>query len=409
MFASAGVDAAADAVLSRMPVDAEKRVGLATVLAYINAIVDLYTSQIEKDGCFNRAHPRGPYVQALVKKLKGQESTLKRERYDDRGAGTIADGYSTTEEMKIMVDYFFSRNTVEGLRNCTSFLLAHYGLLRGESVRKMEFADLQTMLLENEGVTDCHALIMVLLQGKTNQEGRVEFAACIRNAKVQICPQMILSVYLFCRWHVRGELFPSFNTNKDWYRHKLIKTCGSESTAELSYPAHLAAISTAFKEVGLHSKAKTHAMRGSGARMAESLGTSEASIQRLGRWNSNALSKKYLTNIPREALRTLAGFTREAGQFYLPRAVVYPCTELRRKVFPWVDHWRERLDSGDVEQSSLAADGFLKLLEQLRVVFLQDSVLMKKQYPHHFVWKDPLFQDPLYEEFERYVALKHMT
>ncbi|KAG2225155.1 hypothetical protein INT45_009484 [Circinella minor] len=263
----------------------------------------------------------------LVEKVKPsnrfiqEHATLKRDQMEDRGVRSVVDGYSTT-----------------------AFLLQHFGFLRGESIRMMEFADLQSMLLEREGATECYALVMVLLQGKTNQEGRVEFAACIRNRNVEICPQMTLSFYLFHRWHIQGEPFSSLNQNKDWYRLKLIKS--ADLTVELSYSQHLDAISSAFKEIGLHSKAKTHAMRGSGARMAEQLGTSESFIQRLGRWNSNALSKKYLTNVPREVLRTLAGFTAEAGQFYLSCAAVIPPPELCRKVFPWVDVWRQRLDNG---------------------------------------------------------------
>ncbi|KAI9278958.1 hypothetical protein BDA99DRAFT_531686 [Phascolomyces articulosus] len=100
------------------------------------------------------------------------------------------------------------------------------------------------------------------------------------------------------------------------------------------------------------------------------------------------------------ALRTLAGFTAEASQFYLSHVAVIPPPELRRKVFNWIDAWRQRLDNGDVEQSSFAADGFLKLLEQLRVVLLQDSVLMRERFPYHCLWQDSLFQDELYLEFE---------
>lgn len=135
---------------------------------------------------------------------------------------------------------------------------------------------------ENEGITDCYALVMVLRQGKTNQEGRLEFAACLRNKNVNICPQMMLSFYLFYRWHIFGEAFPSFDQNRDWFYYKLTRSRHNPKIS-ITYDHHLECVREAFKAVGLQSKAKTHAMRGSGSRMAEMLGTSQSAIERLVR------------------------------------------------------------------------------------------------------------------------------
>jgi hypothetical protein len=58
----------------------------------------------------------------------------------------------------------------EHLRGGLAFPLSHYLLLRGESIRRMELSDLQTVNLEIEGVqsnVDC-ALVMIMRQGKTN-------------------------------------------------------------------------------------------------------------------------------------------------------------------------------------------------------------------------------------------------
>lgn len=41
------------------------------------------------------------------------------------------------------------------------------------------------------------------------------------------------------------------------------------------------------------------------------------------------------------------------------------------------------------------------LLKVLRRVFLQDSVLLKKVFPGHRIWKHDLFQGAEYKEFER--------
>ena len=59
--------------------------------------------------------------------------------------------------------------------------------------------------------------------------------------------------------------------------------------------------------------------------------------------------------MPREALRTLAGFTSEAGQFYLVCAAIVPSEDLCKKVYPYVDGWLEKLAKGEVAESSTAA------------------------------------------------------
>lgn len=97
----------------------------------------------------------------------------------------------------------------------------------------------------------------------------------------------------------------------------------------------------------------------------------------------------------------MAGFTKDAGNFWLERASLMPSEDLCKKVFPHVDRWVERLENDDVTESSTAANGFLQLLIQLRVVFLQDSVIMKEKHPDHVLWKNELFRDELYLQFER--------
>ncbi|KAG2209613.1 hypothetical protein INT45_013813, partial [Circinella minor] len=163
----------------------------------------------------------------------------------------------------------------------------------------------------------------------------------------------------------------------------LIKGTTEDPQKELLYRQHLKAITKAFEGACLHSKAKTHAMRGAAAQMAEIGGSSEGAIRRAGRWNTR--------------------FPMERGYFYLSCANVQPPEELCKKIFKFIDYWRQKLDEGNVEQVSCAADMFLKLLNRLRVVFLQDSVLLRKRYPHHYLWNHPLFQSELYKDFERSV------
>ncbi|KAI8820298.1 uncharacterized protein EV422DRAFT_485556, partial [Fimicolochytrium jonesii] len=106
---------------------------------------------------------------------------ISRENFNNRGIGTLLDGYSTGAQLEGMSAAFWMKTREAGvhLRNNVAFLLSHYALLRGELARQAELADLHSVTLEHEGFTDCKALVLVLRQGKTNPFGRIEVSACI--------------------------------------------------------------------------------------------------------------------------------------------------------------------------------------------------------------------------------------
>ncbi|KAJ8576337.1 hypothetical protein ON010_g2882 [Phytophthora cinnamomi] len=340
-------------------------IGRSSVNAYVAAMVDLWKQQARANINSNPS-PRDDAVTALLKLTQFEEDDRKRKNFADRG-----------------------RDSGKRLRNLLAFLLSHYALMRGESARMLELADLHSILLENEGYSPCRALVMVMRQGKTNQVGRIEFGACMRSKYVEICPHGLLGFYLFWRWHIDGEPFPDFTSSESWYPTKLLKT-GKDTTKAMSYKTHNEAITAALKFVGVHSTAKTHVGRGSGSRMADVAGASESQIRRLGRWNNQAMQKCYLTSLPREAMRTLAGFDAA-----------------RRQVFPQVEGWQEAINTGAAEQS-IASGGFLELLQYLRKVVLQDAVLLQDIVPNHPIWKHSIFASQQFKIFKQ-KAKQHLS
>ena len=171
-------------------------------------------------------------------------------------------------------------------------------------------------------------------------------------------------MYFFWRWHVEAEPFPSFRDSPDWYDIKLLKANPDNLVTSLSYRAHYDAVVKAFKAVGINAKAKTHVTRGSGTRMAEIGGASEDQIRRLGRWSNSALEGCYLTALPREAMRSLAGFP-PGSSYYLPRAAVLPEEALLEKVFPDVDRWLQAQETGVGCKQTIAAGKFFCIHYQL--------------------------------------------
>jgi hypothetical protein len=373
-------------------------VGRSTVNSYVAAMVDLWKQQA-RARINSYPSPRNEAVKALLQVTQYEEDARKRKNYEDRGAGTMLDGYTTTDQLRSISRFFWNNFREPGvrLRNLLAFLLSHYALMRGEASRKMELADIHCVKLENEGYSPCRAVVMVMRQGKTNQVGRIEVGSYLRNKCVELCPHGLLAFYLFWRWHVDREPFPDFTSSERWYPLKLFKT-GKDATVEMSYKVHRDAMADALKCVGINSKAKNHVGRGSGARMADLAGASEAQIRRLGRWNNEVTEKCYLTSLPREAMRTLAGFEPAKGSYFLARAHADPPLGLQEKVFPQIQGWQTSLNAGECEQT-IAAGGFLELLQYLRVVLLQDAVFMIDWMPSHPMWQHPLFCS---SEFQQY-------
>jgi hypothetical protein len=338
-------------------------------------------------------------ITGLVKSIESQTFERKKALYIDRGIGTFRDGYITVEELKKIANYYMQQTKLNDMRDRMSFLLSHYNLLRSESLRILEYPDLFHIKFENEGVTDCNALVLVLNQGKTNQLGKMEISGCIRNKHVDLCPIGSVGLYFFYCFHVTKKPFPKFEKSEDWYDLKLCPA-KNDPKGSISYDTQLSSIKKCFKAVGIQSSRKTHIGRGNGAIMAELAGASDNSTRRLGRWNRQAMENCYMSSLPREAIRALAGFDPQNPQYYLKRAAVTPSETLQRQIFPEIEVWLEKLYKGEIE-SNIAAGGFLDFLKYLRVVILQDSAILKQQYHDHPIFQHKIFQSSEFSHFQQ--------
>ena len=88
---------------------------------------------------------------------------------------------------------------------------------------RFELSDLSTIFAEKVGAAGATLLVMTLGQGKTNKFGKYDRTAIIRHHHVEFCAQGAVATYLFCRFQLRGEQFPSFQTSKDWFFDKLMQ------------------------------------------------------------------------------------------------------------------------------------------------------------------------------------------
>ncbi|POM64156.1 Hypothetical protein PHPALM_20355 [Phytophthora palmivora] len=132
----------------------------------------------------------------------------------------------------------------------------------------------------------------------------------------------------------------------------------------MTYRAHCDATVAAFSALGLHLKAKMHAARGSGSRMAERVGATVSQIRRLGRWNACVMEGDYLPAMPRDAMHSLAGLAPDRRS----RAALVPPNNLQRDVFPYVKTYL----AAYVKQSAphVSTGAFLNLLLYLLIAVL---------------------------------------
>jgi len=95
-------------------------------------------------------------------------------------------------------------------------------LLRGGSRRRAELPDLQLLYLQNEGSLPAPYLLYVMSNGKTNQNGRIEYAGVLRHRDVRLYSLSAMANYFVWRWEQSDEKFPSFAANRAWYDTQLL-------------------------------------------------------------------------------------------------------------------------------------------------------------------------------------------
>ncbi|KAJ5142583.1 short-chain dehydrogenase [Penicillium bovifimosum] len=398
--------------------------GTNSITQYVSAIVDLWKFQ-KSIGTNSSPNPRGYTGSALMTGRLHKESERKREQYLDRAAGTLQDGYSR-DKIKDFIRYCWQgwrskdlkhrkpQAQESYLRTAVDFLFSHNMLLRGESRRCLQFPDLFTISMPNEGPTPCWPMIMIMDNGKTNQFGRLQYMGVMRHQDPLLCTMSQAAFYLFYRWQIVGESPPQFRSRPQWYNFHFFK--GSDRDKPISYESQLKWANEVYEAINLSTAKKTHAGRAQGSKQAELEGVEENQIRRAGQWNQDAMTNCYLTHLPRKFLRSMAGHQPDAiGNYRLPWAKVQPPDSLIRALWPWIDQWLAWFQSNDPtneppsgsttpsleqeDRDDMAAQGFLQLLSQLRIVLLQDSVLLQAEFPGHSMGEDPVFAREDYKIF----------
>ncbi|SAM08809.1 hypothetical protein [Absidia glauca] len=129
-------------------------------------------------------------------------------------------------------------------------------------------------------------------------------------------------------------------------------------------------------------------------------------IRHQGRWNNITINGAYLTNFPRELVRSMADFPTYSRFFYIARTALNLPTSLCKKLFPAIGELHDRLAAkelspGDPIQPTVAENAVVQVIMMFRKTFIQDSVLMMKLHPCYPIWQHSIFSDPAYLSFKR--------
>ncbi|SAM00342.1 hypothetical protein [Absidia glauca] len=100
---------------------------------------------------------------------------------------------------------------------------------------------------------------------------------------------------------------------------------------EWSYSSRWESIGKALSSPGIRSNKKRHINCGSSARMAGRVCANVDQIRRQDRWNNTTINGAYLTNLPKELVRSMKGFSTYGRFFYLARTALSPPTSLCKK------------------------------------------------------------------------------
>lgn len=171
---------------------------------YKTELMNLYFYQAAR-ALNHHTNSNGAALQSLMKAQRITQHQKAKDHHEDRDKRTIADGYDL-KQLKQISDTFWRRsadtkNVTSGcfLRSNLDFLLGHFLLLREKSRRRAELSDLQLLHRNNESSTPTSCLLYIMSNGKTNQNGRIEYQRLLRHRNIQLCTFSTMANYFVWR------------------------------------------------------------------------------------------------------------------------------------------------------------------------------------------------------------------
>ncbi|GJJ73296.1 hypothetical protein EMPS_05654 [Entomortierella parvispora] len=183
-----------------------------TVMQYVKACFDLF--KMQKADPSNKVmfgHPtislRSPELSSLMKGYVLEYSAQLTS--EDTATLNFDSGYDIPELSALMWDGWqhryhgrTKRKKIVGFRSRLSGSWLHFMMSRGENLRMARLSDIFSHAYEHpkDGHQFTLGVILQMLRGKTNRDGKAAYGSVVRNKDVQICPVGSLALHLLERF-----------------------------------------------------------------------------------------------------------------------------------------------------------------------------------------------------------------
>ena len=302
------------------------------------------------------------------------------------------------------------------MRNRYTFLTTMQTVTRHESCVKCKLSNFQFITCTMRGEIDPYPILVRNINvGKTVQADsasrEVIQAKSIRHKDVNLCEQGGLGMYLFCRFQVTDEEF-DLCENEDWFSVKTLVVTGHKVRAKkfdelrkigISPSSFGTEMNKCFTFLGVAFSHILHFGRAAMPVVLEFAGVIAAYIKELGNWDMGVFERHYSSKMAWPALRAAAGFQQEVGYYYVPRAHVPVPQDLKDLVYPNITRARRKFEQLPAEKQVelKTARAFLKTMDHLAAVFVQDScVMLMSDRQSHSIFHHPFFHSNLFTSFQ---------
>ncbi|KAG1357349.1 hypothetical protein G6F62_001697 [Rhizopus arrhizus] len=142
--------------------------------------------------------------------------------------------------------------------------------------------------------------------------------------------------------------------------YKSLEFPNATGDGSITYNEQVKVYKQVLRYCGVHSSKLTHINRKDAISMVANESVSGEQQRQVGRWGSDRMVGFYLTGLPVDVIKVLAGFTTRKSDYFNNRSSIEPSEELRK----------------------------------------MGSVALKRKYPESFIWYHNIFETDLYKDYE---------
>lgn len=291
---------------------------------------------------------------------------------------TLLDYYDLTIPL-ISGQSLQSLNVHSFLRTLLDFSLSHSLQLRALQKREIKLADLSLIRLDQFPV-----LVVKSIFPKTTQ---IQYSACIRHKLVELCPQFILAMYLFARFHIEDtfgelDLTPESINDYQFLDYKLLN--GGKKLRPLSYSQQYKASTKILKFMDDFKPVNLGKILTSQYNNDSKLGCIHTSASMVKPLSS------HLERLQVKSLCKMAGFDNTTS-YKIKRGEREPPESVVRQIFPF-------LNDHDFHKPA-PVNSFFLVLDHLRRSLVQDMVEIRQRFPANLLCDHKIFKSPEFIEY----------